>query len=267
MYRPKMALIGPAFADEGMTPYEPSQAFEPTKGNLDSLARLFGRQLNADCAEQDAFYALSELFTLSAFSANQSFNLVEQSIDSQINSSIEDMQNSLEILRQANSFIHGHVVRLQETLAHIHTRGSHAKWPRASTIREKELADSVADEIDHSYQHLLKRAICLIDRIKSESEWLMHKAMLNESQQALSQGYSMSRITFLAFLFIPLSFTASLFGMNVIELTNADGSRLSIWYWVVVSIFVFAASLLTWYWDKIQHFLKNIVFSGTSQKI
>jgi Mg2+ and Co2+ transporter CorA len=265
MYRPKMALIGPAFMDEGTTPYEPSQNFEPTKGSLDSLSRLFGRQLNADCAQQDAFYALCELFALSAFSVNQSFNLIEQCIDSQVNSSIEDMQISLEGLHQANIFIHGCVVRLQETLAHIRTRGSHAKWPRASTTKEQELADSVADESDHSYQHLLNRATSLTNRIKSESEWLMHKAMLNESQRAFYQGYNMSRITSLAFLFIPLSFTASVFGMNVIELANNDGPKVSIWYWVVVSIVVFAAVLLAWYWEKIQRLIK-VFFSDTAQK-
>ncbi|KGO68285.1 Mg2+ transporter protein, CorA-like/Zinc transport protein ZntB [Penicillium italicum] len=265
MYRPKMALIGPTFVDESTT-YEPSQTFEPTKGSLDSLSRLFGRQLNADCAQQDAFYALSELFALSAFSVNQTFNLVEQCMNSQVNSSIEDMQISLESLRQANNFINGRVVRLHETLAHIRTRGSHAKWPRASTTKEQELAESVANESDHSYQHLLNRATSLTNRIKSESEWLMHKAMLNESQRAFYQGYNMTRITFLAFLFIPLSFTASVFGMNVIELANDDGPKLSIWYWVVVSIVVFAAGLLAWYWDKIKHLIKKIFYSDTAQK-
>ena len=64
--------------------------------------------------------------------------------------------------------------------------------------------------------------------------------MTQEAQNALAQAKEVAKLTKLAFFFIPLSFTASLFGMNVMELD--PGAANSIWLWVTVSIPVLAIS-------------------------
>ena len=56
----------------------------------------------------------------------------------------------------------------------------------------------------------------------------------SKSQKAILQAEDVARLTRLAFIFIPLSFTASFFGMNFSQFTN--GALLSIWIWFVVSV-------------------------------
>ncbi|CEO60843.1 hypothetical protein PMG11_05348 [Penicillium brasilianum] len=258
MYQPKMALINPTQVDKSPPLSDSYRATEQAWRGFASLPRLYGQQLDRNCSHQDAFYALTQLFAISAFSVNQGLNLVEQCIDSQLKSSIEDMQISLENLHEAKSIVQNYICGLQRILEFIQTRGSAAKWPRATAPKQRASADAAAEELIHNYQHLLNSAISLAQRISSESQWLMHKAMLNESQRAFSQGSRVARLTFLAFLFIPLSFTSSLFGMNIVELVGEAGPKISVWHWAVLTAFVFAGSLLLWWWEAVLRFIKYI---------
>jgi len=58
----------------------------------------------------------------------------------------------------------------------------------------------------------------------------------------------MGKLTFLAFMFVALSFTTSFFGMNVNEL---KGGTLGIKYWGALSILVLGAALAMIYLDLI----------------
>jgi Mg2+ and Co2+ transporter CorA len=257
MYQPKMALINPTQVDRSPALPDSYQETDQAWRGSASLPRLYGRQLDIDCSHQDAFYALTQLFAISAFSVNRGLNLVEQCIDSQLKSSIEDMQISLENLHEAKSIVQNYISGLQRILEFIQTRES-AKWPRATAPKLRALADAAAEELIHNYQHPLNRATSLAQRISSESQWLMHKAMLNEPQRAFSQGSRVARLTFLAFLFIPLSFTSSLFGMNIVELVGEAGPKVSVWQWAVLTAIVFAGSLLLWWWEAVLRFIKHI---------
>ncbi|KAL2786268.1 hypothetical protein BJX66DRAFT_313114 [Aspergillus keveii] len=249
LHRPKIALVGPALAEP---PNVGNQ--QPWRGYA-SISKLYGRLLDPHCAQQDAFYALTELFAISAFSVNQGLNLIEQCMDSQTTTSISDMQASLENLRQFKAFVRTQMSQLQTSLGIIETQGpAGAKWPRATGPKQRDLITTAATELSHDYTHLHSRATTLLERISSESEWLMHRAMLNESQRAFSQGSRVARLTFLAFLFIPLSFTSSVFGMNVVEFVGRDQADLSIWSWVVLSVAVFSGSLLLWWWEGVRRY-------------
>ncbi|KAL2843010.1 hypothetical protein BJX68DRAFT_270336 [Aspergillus pseudodeflectus] len=263
LHRPKIALVGPALVEP-----HPVGNQQPWRGYA-SISKLYGRLLDPYCAHQDPFYALTELFAISAFSVNQGLNLIEQCMDSQTTTSISDMQASLENLRQAKAFVRTQMSQLQTSLGFIETQGpAGAKWPRATAAKQRELITAAATELSLDYSHLHKRATTLLDRIGSESEWLMHRAMLNESQRAFSQGSRVARLTFLAFLFIPLSFTSSVFGMNVVEFVGRDQADLSIWSWVVLSVAVFSGSLLLWWWEGVQRHalsLQNRFGRGTAR--
>jgi len=53
-------------------------------------------------------------------------------------------------------------------------------------------------------------------RIETAFQALMSTLSILESQRAIAQAQSISKLTQLAFFFIPLSFIATVFGMNVI---------------------------------------------------
>lgn len=72
-----------------------------------------------------------------------------------------------------------------------------------------------------------------------------------ESREAIDQAKRMGKLTFLAFIFVPLSFTTSFFGMNVKEL---DAKKVSIWMWLVVSVPILGLALSSYkiqFWKKL----------------
>lgn len=66
-----------------------------------------------------------------------------------------------------------------------------------------------------SFNELLNHVESLKDRTERTFGALMSSMAIAESQRAISQAESISRLTELAFLFIPLSFATSLFGMQL----------------------------------------------------
>lgn len=79
--------------------------------------------------------------------------------------------------------------------------------------------------------------------------------MLAEAQRSISQAEGLARLTFLAFLFVPLSFTTSFFGMNFRELIGDDGPNLSVYIWFAVSVPIFAISLSFLFWERVRDYL------------
>jgi len=61
----------------------------------------------------------------------------------------------------------------------------------------------------------------------------------------------------LAFFFIPLSFTASFFGMNFKELGSSN-QDLSVWVWFIVSVPIFGVSVLLCFWSKVYVWLSRV---------
>ncbi|KAK8188801.1 uncharacterized protein BKA78DRAFT_158982 [Phyllosticta capitalensis] len=65
---------------------------------------------------------------------------------------------------------------------------------------------------------------------------------INESTRALQEAEEITKLTQLAFFFIPLTFVAGIFGMNVKELTDVN-----IWIWAVTSICLLATTYCVLY--------------------
>ncbi|KAF8432085.1 hypothetical protein BGX38DRAFT_1227080 [Terfezia claveryi] len=66
-----------------------------------------------------------------------------------------------------------------------------------------------------SYGELLTCLMSLIERIERSFAAIMSSMSILESQRAISQAASVNRLTELAFIFIPLSFGNSIFGMQI----------------------------------------------------
>ena len=64
---------------------------------------------------------------------------------------------------------------------------------------------------------------------------------IRESQKSIEEAVSVKRLTQLAFIFIPLTYTSSLFGMNIKEM-NGGGPKL--WIFLFVSVCISVITLL-----------------------
>lgn len=85
------------------------------------------------------------------------------------------------------------------------------------TRRSKDLCNYSSDlqEILDAYGELLNMCKMLQERVERTSQALMATMSIMESQNAIKQGQQIQRLTELAFIFIPMSFASSYFGMEV----------------------------------------------------
>jgi Mg2+ and Co2+ transporter CorA len=97
----------------------------------------------------------------------------------------------------------------------------------------------------------------------------MSSMSISESKKAISQAERVGKLTFLAFIFVPLSFTASFFGMNVKEF----GESTSLWWWAAFSVPLLSSALVILFFNftwpakstylTIRNFLTRVYEGGT----
>lgn len=87
----------------------------------------------------------------------------------------------------------------------------------SSSGRAEKIANtsSSLDDITTEYQSLIDSCRSLQERNERTSQAQMSTMSILESQNAMAQGRDLQRLTELAFVFVPLSFVASVFGMEV----------------------------------------------------
>jgi Mg2+ and Co2+ transporter CorA len=107
-------------------------------------------------------------------------------------------------------------------------------------------AQLVSDNLMADFVHLLDSARSLSGRCNTGMAVIGNNAMLEENRQATLQARRVARLTFIAFVFVPLSFTTSLFGMNVSQLGTG---HVSIAVWAGVSASVVIATTLMFFFD------------------
>ncbi|KAI0858272.1 hypothetical protein F4860DRAFT_517002 [Xylaria cubensis] len=90
-----------------------------------------------------------------------------------------------------------------------------------------------ASGILEDYEDLLERSLRLLVRITAAMNSEMNRAMILESRKAIEQSERTKKLTILATYFIPLTFTATIFGMNF-ELFG-QGS-LPLWWYVILAL-------------------------------
>ncbi|KAK0735345.1 cora-like Mg2+ transporter protein-domain-containing protein [Apiosordaria backusii] len=100
-------------------------------------------------------------------------------------------------------------------------------------------------------------------RIETAFQALMSTLSILESQRAIAQAESISKLTQLAFFFIPLSFIAAVFGMNVIEFQDQYT-----WpRWLGVSIGVTGATYFALYYSTVHTVVTHTIPTIISRSI
>lgn len=193
----------------------------------------YGKTLSKELMTSDAFYAFQELFSFSAFSHNQLLNMIENDISAD---SSEENPRELS-LNQSNyiyiqEFLERQIVRLQENVEALKARGG-SMWPQSDDEMKNKKCMAAAKVVEKDFEYLVDRTSTLIERCKSRISHLATRALLAESKRAIEQAEEVTNLTRLAFVFIPLSFTASFFGMNLHPIV--EGSN-PLWIWFAVSI-------------------------------
>lgn len=198
---------------------------------------------------KDAFYALHELFAFCASSQAQFLNMIADNIS-------EDAERTLapgELGSGQSNFVYMQemleklIAHLQDIIAVIEARGS-VSWPRTEDETQQQMCSAASEVLRKDYEWLLHRAKSLSARCNSEINNLATRVVLAESRKAIELSEKVAKLTRLAFIFVPLSFTSSLFGMNLQPLVD---ERYSLWLWFAVSAPILIFSWVFMQWDII----------------
>lgn len=90
----------------------------------------------------------------------------------------------------------------------------------------------IQSKLTSDYEHLIKRAKNLTRRSEVGSGILVSQVGVLESSKPITQAEQVNKLTRLALVFIPMSFVASLFGMNVSQFQPNP----SMWMFFAVSV-------------------------------
>ncbi|TEY39962.1 hypothetical protein BOTCAL_0446g00100 [Botryotinia calthae] len=106
------------------------------------------------------------------------------------------------------------------------------------------------------YQFLEDKVIIQMKQNSASIPLLAAMIAVEESRKAIQQANDVKALTVLATVYVPLSFVAGVFGMNVKELNS--GIDVDIWLYFAISVPVTIASMvLVWNWEWLIRKVKN----------
>ena len=185
----------------------------------------YGRSLRPTLMSRDPFYSLTEVFDFAASSQMEFLNLIDIKLDKYTSlPSSQDFQ-SLPNLTYTKQILYRHIQKTQRILDSI-KNAQHPRWSKDPSESGSRKAAIAANNLEQDFMHLLDRATTLHQRTTEAITVLMSSISISESQRAMEQAQRVGKLTFLAFFFVPLSFTTSFFGMNVEELEGNVGLKM-----------------------------------------
>lgn len=114
----------------------------------------------------------------------------------------------------------------------------------------KNMADKNDDSRSSTIEDVLKDYMRILAQAREDETYMKDRLSVNvgtlsliESRNSIAQSRSTGRVTFLAFIFLPLSLVTSFFGMNIQELT---GNGSSVKAFCAAAVCTTAFTILVW---------------------
>ncbi|KAF5969746.1 tetratricopeptide repeat domain-containing protein [Fusarium bulbicola] len=239
-HRPRMATTGTT--DRAGSS---AQEAEPFPQSINHLQANYGRHLKSDIMVNDVFYALSELFEFSAASVDQLLKHFEDSIAELLRLDNPDTTKISELLI-LKSYIDDYRSYVGNILKIVKTRGN-PKWPRVTKAdpKKRERADLAAERLELRYEHLLGKCERLSEHCAGGISILMSLDAHEQTAKAMTQAGRLGKLSVLVYVYIPITFAASFYGMNFAEL----GDHLSIWCFFAMAAPLLVVSMVAWFVD------------------
>ncbi|KID59429.1 Mg2+ transporter protein, CorA-like/Zinc transport protein ZntB, partial [Metarhizium brunneum ARSEF 3297] len=208
-YKPSTALAAQRYTSLGhVYPIKGAEA-------ASQLCDGYGRTLHEDVMASDPLYALTEVFNVTTASVNQFLNLIEHKLSGFTDDEHYDDFDMLSNLRYSKDVLYRQQRQLEQVSAwpKLHQLLGGIGWRTTST--EDPKASQAAKSILQRYEYLQTRVQKLQAQCQDAISNLMNNINLKEVRNSYEQSKRIGKLTFLAFLFAPLSFTTSFFAMNI----------------------------------------------------
>ena len=184
----------------------------------------YGRGLGWSRAKSDSFHVLSDLFRLAAFSQKQLLNVLREKITTETNRlSLSNENPTLTNLLYFRDILEDQLSNSSYMLQLTNNQSKSLQNGRRPTIitvssDQRSIADHAATEVYSLLQDLHSQAQSLYEKCTQGMTLISNKSMLAESQRAIEQAKLVTKLTLVAFVYLPFTFTAGFFGMNFKEL-------------------------------------------------
>jgi CorA-like Mg2+ transporter protein len=197
------------------------------------LDQDYGRDLDRQLADADPLYALSEVMRFAAASECQFLAMLESKLchESNHRNMLDNRNFTISNLLYYRRLLDRHVTRLEQNTNSFNHHPLSMLAPDKKSRRKLTL---FRQRLRLEYQELLRQASRLQQECSDSMQIAMNVASIRESQKAI-------KLTKLAFIFLPLTYVTSFFGMNFLELGTG---KLSVWIWAVSSLPAILGSIL-----------------------
>ncbi|RPA76000.1 hypothetical protein BJ508DRAFT_242872 [Ascobolus immersus RN42] len=228
----------------------------PTKSLFENLVSTFSNLSTSDVSQISEYgsdYLTSKIypFVFGEYLVMQQYTFtglfqIEWELDSERTRKAEDISRALDSLHKWQRRIPFVLSWISDGIASLNSRYKFDANGK-STANIPSYAHSILRDYKYIHDHFLTLQI-RIDKIMSMATAII---AIEESKKAMQESRSISRVTYLAFIFVPLSFVASFLSMN------SDLALDPQVYWV---FFVIAAPLaavsvvVARYWGEISRF-------------
>ena len=212
-----------------------------------SLLHLdYGRKLDHEIMSCDPFYALHDVLRFVAFTTVQLLNLIKSKTRMELEHSalIELKRQTVSNVVYNKRILERHIEYIREILMFIRSRAD-CDWPRHPD--PEKIAHVASRRLVSDFEYLESQAQALVVECDSGIEIIAQNAMTQEAQNALIQAEGVAKLTKLAFIFVPLSFTSSFFGMNIAEF--GIGASVTFGTWFATSVPIVLVSFLFMFLD------------------
>ncbi|MCJ1340664.1 hypothetical protein MMC09_005960 [Bachmanniomyces sp. S44760] len=109
--------------------------------------------------------------------------------------------------------------------------------------------DTTKNAQDQHLEVLLRQAKGLETQVRETMQIYAQNLSVKESRRSITQADSIGRVSFLAFVFLPISLVTSFFGMNIQEMTGT-GVSWRVFFTGILSLSAITAASCAWLWRK-----------------
>jgi cation transport ATPase len=213
---------------------------------------------------QSPFFCLFRILTIAALSWTQLLNVVENLIRSYNESAVEPAKHQyaseqLRVVAQLLDDVSKNITNDQVLVEVQHTEGW--PWPEDPHLSQKLEALQRALASDHAY--LFAQCARLSDQVTSASRSISQAGQLLQNQRSVQEAREVGRLTTLAFLFLPISFISSVFGMNVAELAGNP----PIWVYFAIALPVSFVTFVVASWAGVWEGVKALVRAQRARRL
>ena len=195
---------------------------------------------------RDPFFLVGQLLCTALLSWNQMVNFLEEDVREYQFARSDKVESALEQLRYNISLIDRMKSHLKDNLATIDQAGLQPMEDDLRTVAQQN-----RDTLRKDHEWIIGRCQALSARCEVISNSLLSMASFEASQRSILKSNQINCLTKLAFIFIPMSFIASVFGMNVAEMARNP----PIWIFLVVAIPVVGFTITVMNWKSLYQFI------------